>query len=379
MDIDIKRILDDDIDTVKQRYQRRLKMNAPQRLVRYSEYVGNQWKHHNIKKRIDALEKRFRQDGSTNDNVIELNKIDNQISEIMNAAEKRCTKMNPRHQDSWSVKLDIAAKGVYDLDYQARKLKKVVCGSIDPIQNQIDDVKRALTVAKERYKQTKKDHKKHRNDHLETRAQYNIDHNEAPDITKEINAIKHIEEQIRIAAKIGYVLKPRQFDANGGILIPDVMEYSAEVRSNPDFDYMDVQTIWDRIEVKNGKDIGRWERVTQKTKVHELLVEWQCKHFSQSSSTPFVTQDWSKILMDAETQQQILDGTYVPPESLYPLAKVYLSYLKRDKSITKELQFTIEFKHFCSFVSKAKEKTSCSPSGRTYSHYKALLLHQKKN
>ena len=82
--------------------------------------------------------------------------------------------------------------------------------------------------------------------------------------------------------------------------------------------------------------------------------------------------------MDAGTQQQILDGTYVPPESLYPLAKVYLSYLKRDKSITKELQFTIEFKHFCSFVSKAKEKTSCSPSGRTYTHYKALLLHQKK-
>ena len=39
MDIDIKRILDDDIDTVKQRHQRRLKMNAPQRVLRYSEYV----------------------------------------------------------------------------------------------------------------------------------------------------------------------------------------------------------------------------------------------------------------------------------------------------------------------------------------------------
>lgn len=48
---------------------------------------------------------------------------------------------------------------------------------------------------------------------------------------------------------------------------------------------MDVSTIWDHIEIKDGKDVGRWERVTQKTKIKELLIAWQCKHFAQSSST----------------------------------------------------------------------------------------------
>jgi len=141
---------------------------------------------------------------------------------------------------------------------------------------------------------------------------------------------------------------------------------------------MDVSTIWERIEIKNGKDVGRWERVTQNMKVQELLVAWQCKHFAQSSSTPFVTNDWSRTLIDSKVQQRILEGTYVPPTSLFPLAKVYLKYLKRDACIDKELPFIIEFDKFCKFVKKAKEKTSCSPSGRTYSHYKALLLHQKK-
>ena len=49
----------------------------------------------------------------------------------------------------------------------------------------------------------------------------------------------------------------------------------------------------------------------------------------------------------------------------------------RDKRILVDLPFSIDFKKFCKFVRKAKEKTSCSPSGRTYSHYKALLQHEK--
>ena len=378
MDIDIKCILDNDLDTVKQRQQRRLKMNAPNRVLKYSEYIEKSWAQHNITKRIEKLSMSFQNDGPGEINVRDLNRLDKQMSEIMNASEKRCTKMNPMHTDSWSVQLDTAAKTVYELKYQLKKLEKVVCGSVQYIQDKVEDVDKALVLAKENYRQVKKDHKKHRNEHLDTRAKYNVDHKNSPDITKEIKAIKHIEEQIRIATKIGYVLKPRQFDANSGILIPDVQEYDDVIRSDPNFNHMDVDTIWDRIEVQNGKDIGRWERVTQKSKVKDLLIAWQCKHFAQSSSTPFVTPEWTKVLMDSDVQENIMNGTFEPPDSLYPLAKVYLKYLKRNSCIDKELPFSVDFGRFCGFVSKSKEKTSCSPSGRTYSHYKALLLHQKQ-
>lgn len=66
--------------------------------------------------------------------------------------------------------------------------------------------------------------------------------------------------------------------------------------------------------------------------------------------------------MNTQVQEQIIDGTFEPPESLHPLAKIYLKYLQRDKQIDIELPFEIDFQKFC----KAKEKTSCSPSGRTY-------------
>ena len=135
-------------------------MNAPQRVLKYCEYLEKTWTHHKITKRISDLNTSFRNEGPTDENVLNLNRLDNQMSEIMNAAEKRCTKMNPRHQDSWSVKLDTASKGVFDLKYQLKKLKKVICGSVEHLENQISDVDKALIVAKENYKQTKKEHKK---------------------------------------------------------------------------------------------------------------------------------------------------------------------------------------------------------------------------
>lgn len=114
--------------------------------------------------------------------------------------------MNPLHSDCWSVQLDTATKAVYELKYQLENLKRVVCGDLQSIQDQVDDVDKAIVLAKEHYKQVKKEHRKHRNDHLDSRAQYNVDHKNAIDMSKEISTIKHIEEQIRIAAKIGYVL-----------------------------------------------------------------------------------------------------------------------------------------------------------------------------
>ena len=178
--------------------------------------------------------------------------------------------------------------------------------------------------------------------------------------------------------RIGGVLKPRQFDANSGILIPTATAYSDTTRSLPIFDHTDVDTIWDRIEPTNGKDVGRWERITNKTKVHELLIQWQCKHFTQSNKTPFVSQQWAELLMQEDIQRQIIEDSFETPLDLPPQAQDFLKYLRRDTKVTKELSFGINFKSFCTYVAKAKERMTCSPSGRTYSHYKVLLRHNRK-
>lgn len=167
MDFDLKYVLDNDLDFLKQRQQRRLKMNAPTRVLKYIEYVRKSWDNHNLHKRIDDLSMSFKFEGPKEDNVSMLNTIDRQITEIMNGGEKRCTKMHPMHTDSWSVQLDQASKAVYELKYQFKQLKKVVVGEVKCIDDQINDVSHAITLAQEHYKQVKKDHKKHRNDHLE--------------------------------------------------------------------------------------------------------------------------------------------------------------------------------------------------------------------
>ena len=50
--------------------------------------------------------------------------------------------------------------------------------------------------------------------------------------------------------------------------------------------------MWDRIYPTNGNDILRWERVTDKKTVDELLLGWQRQHFLQTNETPFATSEW---------------------------------------------------------------------------------------
>ena len=266
---------------------------------------------------------------------------------------------------------------VYDLSYQIRKLKREQYHGVDTTEL-MAETEKALIVAKEDYKSKKKNAKQHRTEDLNTLAKYNMEFNNNPDIAKEIKAIQHMESVRKSHARIGYVLKPRQVDANNGILIPSITAYSAAQSEDPNFDYTNVDVMWDRIEPTNGKDVGRWERITDKSKVHQLLIQWQCKHFTQSTLTPFVDDEWSALFMREDIQQQIIDGNYTPPEDLHPQAKDFLAFLKRDPKVKKEIQFGIDFDSFCKFVRKAKEKTSSSPSGRTYAHYKVLLRHRKK-
>lgn len=53
--------------------------------------------------------------------------------------------------------------------------------------------------------------------------------------------------------------------------------------------------------------------------------------------------------------------------------RLYLQALRRKQNPENELQFLYPFEDFCSFIRRAEEKTSASPSGRHYENYKVLL------
>lgn len=94
----------------------------------------------------------------------------------------------------------------------------------------------------------------------------------------------------------------------------------------------------------------------------------------QATETPFASPQWRKELMREDVQKKIIQGRY---QTKYPIPKVaadeFFRYLKRDHKIIKEINTSLLLQDFERFIIKADEKTSCSPSGRTYSHYKTLL------
>ena len=101
---------DDDIKLVYKDF-RRLKSSIPKRTKKYLDSVNKNWKYHNIDKKIENL---TTLDYTINPNqfILELNKLDTQINEILIGAEKNAQKLaliiwtNGALRSWWHLKLD---------------------------------------------------------------------------------------------------------------------------------------------------------------------------------------------------------------------------------------------------------------------------------
>ena len=104
-------------------------------------------------------------------------------------------------------------------------------------------------------------------------------------IEKEVRRIKEVGRQRAVAKRINYALSKNNKAGENDILIPDITSYSNEEQCRPGFNHYNIETMWSRICPKNGKDINRWERITNKQLVDKILVGWQCQHFLQATET----------------------------------------------------------------------------------------------
>ena len=184
----------------------------------------------------------------------------------------------------------------------------------------------------------------------------------------ELKKLLHIKEQRRSNAKINYVTKPNNRDGVTSILIPTQDEYETEYDKNHHYD---VNVMWKRIHPNSGRDVKHWERITNKDIIEPMLLEWQQLHFLQANGTPFTTPDWKEKLDSEEFHQEVLDDEYVPPDSMHPLVKDVLVHIKQPECID-EFECVTTYNEFVGFIKNSKERTSTSPSGRHYGHYKSL-------
>jgi len=123
------------------------------------------------------------------------------------------------------------------------------------------------------------------------------------------------------------------------------------------------------------KEAQIWKTITDPTEIEQYLLMRNQIHFGQAKGTPFTTEplqsslDWGAT---TTTVDELLEGTYVPPNNFPSLCKAVLASCHHCTSsdiipahITKE-----EFK---GKMTTWDETTTTSPSGRHLGRYKALF------
>ena len=119
----------------------------------------------------------------------------------------------------------------------------------------------------------------------------------------------------------------------------------------------------------------KWERVTGRKEVEDIMVPWCAEHFSQAAETPFAQGKWNDeldILKEGSRVDEILDGKYDGIENEPEEVRQWLEGMKRKEGVAGQVPLRTTFAAFQEFVQRVTEAKSSSPSGRHYGHYKAL-------
>ena len=266
---------------------RKLKSNDPKSVEKYLKQLDEDWTAHKILQKYKKLCQDFKNNGITDENVMNLNKLDQHITEIMISAERKCTHITSKHPEHWSPALATAIKKKKVWKKERKKRSKVLNGQ--SIVDAIISFKEACTqfrLATQELKLALKNSKSLRAEFLKKRAEDLAKKNNT-NAANELKKILHIEKQRNQAVAIQAVLKRRGRGGPSSILIPAPTEYDAH-DGTPDY-HLDIDRMWDRLQIKNGHDIKNWIRISNREKMEELMLQWQRKHFEQANETPLAT------------------------------------------------------------------------------------------
>ncbi len=120
---------------------------------------------------------------------------------------------------------------------------------------------------------------------------------------------------------------------------------------------------------------GRHERTT-KDAIEDACIRENSSRFFQSSTTPFMISplvDDFGYLADTPAAEQVLNGTYQPPDGTDYYAKLLLDQLYIPWEVTKMVPISVSItteEHKKSWR-KQNERTSSEPTGLSFNHYKA--------
>ena len=282
-DVNLDELLDFNVIPLQSIQHRRLQSNIPKRVQKYVEILSKKWKDFNIDQRLkDMNEKIKNNDISTLEN--DLNNLDQNISDSMKHAEKKYSKVPGRVSSYWSPTFHQALDRVHKTRTARNKSQYVVPGSslVEALVN-YRQAHNEYEEALKHYRTIKKNSESVRQIDMKKLADDRAKHNNGSSEV-EYNKIIHLEQETKSNRKIKYVLKPDHRAGVTSILIPSACSYSSSTT-----DPLNVDSMWERITPQNGRDINKWDRITDRNEMERILLRWQQLHFLQANETPLST------------------------------------------------------------------------------------------
>ena len=127
---------------------------------------------------------------------------------------------------------------------------------------------------------------------------------------------------------------------------------------------------------------GIWKEVTERRSMETALLDENRRRFTQASDTPFLQPPLLELvgaLGTGPAAEDILRGTFTIPEGVDEWAANFIPFLAKPTKVQVG-QFIgpekfVSVRSHCEGWRKAKERTSSGPSGITFAHFKAGLVH----
>ena len=358
VDLDIKDILDNDSFHIPPIRFRRLKTTSLSSVKSYKKSITKLTKRHKISRKFRKLKKSFKKHGPTTSNIAQLNKLDSLITKILLDSERQCSRISHKCKTPWSPKLKQALKAYNKAKRNVRSLRKKPSSTVTIIKNAVE----LRSKTKKHLNEVIANADDYRKQFLLQQAEIMADKKNTTVEAEYKNLIRY-EELRNSFSKIRYVHSGQRSGSISAILIPDISD---------DIDPFDIDTMWHRIEPKNGKDISTWRRIDDKNQIESLLLHWMGRHNSQAADTPLATPSWQDHLQDHISRHNIIHGNLDMFTFEHPEVREFLQAFSSSPP-SPPIPFEYSYQRFTSYIKKAKEKISSSPSGRHMGHYKTLL------
>jgi hypothetical protein len=316
----------------------------------YIEMVRTRFESDNIPERIATLLDRCNRTKkcTTADERI-LNQLDDNITKILINAETHC-KHAKGH--AWSPILANAGRAVIAAKWH---LSDLLNGRTHaPLWNRAEAIIQAKAQVREAYallRQVQQHAKQIRDAFLEDRAEH-LANTQNIDKAAALRQLIRAERQSSIFKRLGIWLKGTEHATLDRILTPD----------DP-----------------NDMDNTTWSTIVEAQALYEVLLTAGQEHFKQAANTPFVTGPIASKFgpfADNDYCEAILNGT-IDLNAIADTTEVKdlivgMQYPNPSHPTT-PINTQITTESFSDAMAHTRERTSSSPSGRHYGHYRTLL------